>query len=132
MKVYKREVLNSNMNCPYCPGKKMFANGCGGKGMKIINKLLSLLPSSKLFHGACGFHDIVYSLVSKAPIKVKYPNGRIYTLRNRKDCDNVWLKVEMLPLCKKLGWTRSIMEWAANRNYKLVRKKGHKFFKHDH
>ncbi len=131
IQTFKSSDLNSNLDCPYCPGKKVFTNGCGGKGMKVVNKLLSFLPSSKLFHGACSLHDIVYQLVSMAPIKVEYPNGKIIVLRNRLDCDNIWLK-EMLQLADHAGWYKKVMVWAAHRNYKLVRKNGAKFYKHDH
>ena len=131
MKIYNRSDLNSNMPCPYHKGETMFANGCGGKGMKVVNKLLSLLPSSKLFFGPCCFHDIIYALVSVEPIRVKYPNKKIYILRTRKDCDDIWLK-EMLEMAEKTKWTKGLMIWAANRNYKLVREKGDSFFKHEH
>ena len=65
-----------------------------------------------------------------APIKVEYPH-EIIVLRNRLDCDNIWLK-EMLQLADHAGWHKKIMVWAAHRNYKLVRKNGAKFFKHEH
>lgn len=131
MIIYDRSELNSNMDCPYCCGKKMFANGCGGKGMKIVNKMLSYLPSSKLFHGACTLHDIAYALVSIAPIGVRYPNGKVVILTDRADCDNIWYN-EMKELCNHVTWFKGIMRWAAKRNYKLVRKKGADFFKHEH
>lgn len=119
------------MDCPYCLGKKMYANGCGGKGMKIVNKMLSWLPSSKLFHGACALHDVIYALVCIEPIKVRYPNGRIAILRDREDCDELWYH-EMQELCKEVTWFRGVMEWAAKRNYNLVRENGDAFFKHEH
>lgn len=131
MKTYNRADLNSNMECPYHKGKTMFANGCGGKGMKFVNKMLGLLPSSKLFYGPCCLHDITYALVSVKPIRVKYPNDQIVILRNRRDCDDLWLK-EMLEMCEKTKWFRGVMLWAAKRNYKLVRENGDKFFKHEH
>ena len=119
------------MDCPYCLGKKMFVNGCGGKGMKIVNKILSWLPSSKLFHGACSLHDVIYSLVCIEPIEVEYPNGEVVVLSTRKDCDDLWLK-EMLKMCEQIWFGKSVMEWAANRNYRLVRRNGEEFFKHQH
>jgi len=131
MMIYDRAELNSNMDCPYCCGKKVFANGCGGKGMKIVNKILSYLPSSQLFHGACTLHDIVYSLVSVHAIGVRYPNGKVVYLRTRKDCDDIWY-AEMKELCEEVKWFKGVMLWAAHRNYKIVRKKGKEFFKHDH
>lgn len=119
------------MECPFHQGKFMFANGCGGKGMKIVNKLLGLLPSSKLFYGPCTLHDIIYALVSIKPIKVKYPNGKVYTLKNRYDCDLLWL-MEMRQMASQAGFFKKVMLWAAERNYKLVRENGEKFFKHEH
>ena len=110
----------------------MFANGCGGKGAKYLNKMLGLLPSSKLFHGACCFHDIVYALVVKESIMVHYKDRSI-VLSSRLDCDIAWRK-EMLSLCDtiKNNWYKKLMVWACNRNYRLVRDKGAKYYVHNH
>ena len=133
MQHYHRNALTSELNCPYHPEQKMFVNGCGGKGMKIVNKALSLLPSSDLFYGACSLHDVVYALVSLDPIQVTTQDGKTWTLRDREDCDNIWLS-EMLDITSTLnwGWQRSLMRWAARRNYNIVRANGDSWFKHEH
>ncbi len=133
MQHYQRHTLTSGMNCPYHPTMKMFVNGCGGKGMKIVNKCLSFLPSSELFYGACSLHDVVYALVCLEPIQVTTQDGKTWTLRDREDCDNIWLS-EMLSIAGKLKWKwqRKLMRWAARRNYRIVRAKGETWFKHEH
>jgi len=131
MVIYNREDLNSNLDCPYCEGKKMFTNGCGGKGMKFVNKMLGILPSSKLFYGPCCLHDVVYALVCVEPIQVRYPNGVLVTLHDREDCDNLWYR-EMQDMCQEVKWFKGVMIWAARRNYEIVREEGGSFFKHDH
>ena len=131
MIVKTREQLNSNMECPYCPTKTMYTNGCGGKGSKFVNFFLNKLPSSKLFYGSCCAHDILYALVCKDAVQIEY-NDSSYVLENRKDVDDFWLKL-MLDIVKKVGKAeRPIMRWAAKRNYKFVRKYGDSFFKHEH
>ena len=109
----------------------MFANGCGGKGSKAVNSVLMALPSSKLFYGPCVAHDVVYSLVSREPIKV-IDGDKVYFLNSRKDCDIFWYDL-MKEMTNSCGWfSRKIMLWSANRNYRWVRKFGEDFFTHTH
>ena len=126
-----REMLNSNLECPYCPGKKMFTNGCGGKGSKAVNALLNTLPSSDLFYGACCAHDVLYALVVKGPVKICH-NTEFYKMTNRKDVDDFWLMLMLELANTQSWWIKPVMKWSANRNYKFVRKYGASFFKHDH
>ena len=92
---------------------------------------MQIRPTTDDFAQAGDVHDIMYQLVPKAIVAIKY-NGRKYLIQDKLGADRLFKDMMYDVARSRVWWKRRWFYRGADINYAAVVYGGKSSFKHDH